>query len=127
MDLYHSRLTPDDLNDLIIKYKIPRDLHHRLPLEDYVMSELPNNAIGIYHRMFDFSGVRIPFSSFLLAVAQISELSRVRAGTKAGGQSDRLKAGRQKARGRGERDPRVRSTLEMSLQGPLLSVGSSGS
>nr|GEU57695.1 hypothetical protein [Tanacetum cinerariifolium] len=32
------------------------------------MSELPNNAIGIYHRMFDFSGVRIPFSSFLLAL-----------------------------------------------------------
>ncbi|GJS58018.1 hypothetical protein Tco_0652802 [Tanacetum coccineum] len=27
MDLYHSRLTPDDLNDLIIKYKIPHDRH----------------------------------------------------------------------------------------------------
>ncbi|GJT91782.1 hypothetical protein Tco_1080627 [Tanacetum coccineum] len=27
MDLYHSRLTRDDLNDLIIRYKIPRDLH----------------------------------------------------------------------------------------------------
>ncbi|GJZ12151.1 hypothetical protein Tco_0546910 [Tanacetum coccineum] len=32
------------------------------------MSELPDDAIGIYHRMFDFSGVRIPFSSFLLAL-----------------------------------------------------------
>ncbi|GJR37959.1 hypothetical protein Tco_1213643 [Tanacetum coccineum] len=32
------------------------------------MSELPHDAIGIYHRMFDFSGVRIPFSSFLLAL-----------------------------------------------------------
>ncbi|GKA41037.1 translocon-associated protein subunit alpha, partial [Tanacetum coccineum] len=46
MNLYHSRLTPDDLNDLIIKYKIPRDLHHRLPSEDFVMSELPDDAIG---------------------------------------------------------------------------------
>ncbi|GJY60934.1 ribonuclease H-like domain-containing protein [Tanacetum coccineum] len=46
MDLYHSRLTPDDLNDLIIKYKIPRDLHPRLPSEDFVMSELPDDAIG---------------------------------------------------------------------------------
>ncbi|GJZ93923.1 hypothetical protein Tco_0666126 [Tanacetum coccineum] len=70
IDLYHSRLTPDDLNDLIIKYKIPRDLHPRLPSEYFVMSELPNNAIGIYHQMFDFSGVRIPFSSFLLALVK---------------------------------------------------------
>ncbi|GJU72846.1 hypothetical protein Tco_1264251 [Tanacetum coccineum] len=32
------------------------------------MSELPDDAIGIYHRMFDFSGVPILFSSFLLAL-----------------------------------------------------------
>ncbi|GJS56818.1 hypothetical protein Tco_0651602 [Tanacetum coccineum] len=47
MDLYHSQLTPDDLNDLIIKYKIPCDLHPRLPSEEFVMSELPDDAIGI--------------------------------------------------------------------------------
>ncbi|GJS49509.1 hypothetical protein Tco_0599630 [Tanacetum coccineum] len=68
MDLYHSRLTQDNLNDLVIKYKIPRDLHPWLPLEEFVMFELPDDAIGIYHRMFDFSGVPIPFSSFLLAL-----------------------------------------------------------
>ncbi|GJR24716.1 hypothetical protein Tco_0973243 [Tanacetum coccineum] len=68
MDMYHSRLTQDDINDLVIKYKIPCDLHPRLPLEEFVMSELPDDAIGIYHRMFDFSGVRIPFSLFLLAL-----------------------------------------------------------
>ncbi|GJV13381.1 hypothetical protein Tco_1354922 [Tanacetum coccineum] len=66
MDLYHSRLTQDDLNELIIK--IPRDLHPRLPSEEFVMSELPDDAIGLYHRIIDFSGVRIPFSSFLLAL-----------------------------------------------------------
>ncbi|GJV65311.1 hypothetical protein Tco_1476139 [Tanacetum coccineum] len=55
MDLYHSRLTPDDLNDPIIKYKIPRDLHPRLPSEDFVMSELPDDAVDIYHRMVHFS------------------------------------------------------------------------
>ncbi|GJU88597.1 hypothetical protein Tco_1301020 [Tanacetum coccineum] len=60
----------DDLNDMIIKYKIPRDLHPRLPSEEFVMSELPDDAIGIYHRMFDFSGARIPFSSFLLALTK---------------------------------------------------------
>ncbi|GJU60374.1 hypothetical protein Tco_1238140 [Tanacetum coccineum] len=68
MDLYHSRLTQDDLNDLIIKYKILCDLHPWLLFEEFVMSELLNDAIGINHRMFDFFGVRIPFSSFLLAL-----------------------------------------------------------
>ncbi|GKE25870.1 hypothetical protein Tco_1441254, partial [Tanacetum coccineum] len=33
-----------------------------------MMSELPDDAIGIYHRMFDASGVRIPFSMLLLAL-----------------------------------------------------------
>ncbi|GJU23013.1 hypothetical protein Tco_1156355 [Tanacetum coccineum] len=68
MDLYHSLLTPDDLNDLIIKYKIPRDLYPLLPYEEFVIFELLDDAIGIYHWMFDFFGVRIPFSSFLLAL-----------------------------------------------------------
>nr|GEW18559.1 hypothetical protein [Tanacetum cinerariifolium] len=68
MDLYHSRLNQNDLNNLIIKYKIPRDLHPWLPFKEFVMSELPNDAISIYHWMLDFSGVRIPFSSFLLAL-----------------------------------------------------------
>ncbi|GKB30180.1 hypothetical protein Tco_0869581 [Tanacetum coccineum] len=68
MDLYHSRLTQDDLNELIIKYKIPCDLHPRLPSEDFVMFELSDDAIGVYHRIFDFSGVRIPFSPFLLVL-----------------------------------------------------------
>ncbi|GKE12125.1 hypothetical protein Tco_1415676 [Tanacetum coccineum] len=47
MDLYHSGLTQDDLNDLIIKYKIPCDLYPRLPFEEFVMSELSNDAIGV--------------------------------------------------------------------------------
>nr|GEY14323.1 hypothetical protein [Tanacetum cinerariifolium] len=54
MDLYHSRLTQDNLTKLIIKYKIHRDLHPRLPSEDFVMSKLPDDAIGVYHRIFDF-------------------------------------------------------------------------
>ncbi|GJU24349.1 hypothetical protein Tco_1162970 [Tanacetum coccineum] len=68
MNLYHSRLTQDDLNELIIRYKIPRDLHPRLPSKEFVMSDLPDDAIGVYHCIFDFSSVWIPFSSFLLAL-----------------------------------------------------------
>nr|GEW26636.1 hypothetical protein [Tanacetum cinerariifolium] len=62
--LARASLAGDDLNDLIIKYKIPRDLHPQLPLEEFVMFELLDDAVGVYHRMFDFSGVRIPFSTF---------------------------------------------------------------
>ncbi|GJZ56274.1 hypothetical protein Tco_0611467 [Tanacetum coccineum] len=47
MDLYHSRLTQDDLNDLVIKYKIPCDIHPRLPSEEFVMSELLDDAIAL--------------------------------------------------------------------------------
>nr|GEV19091.1 hypothetical protein [Tanacetum cinerariifolium] len=45
MDMHHSRITQDDLDDLIIKYKIPRDLHPRLPSGEFVMSALPDDAI----------------------------------------------------------------------------------
>nr|GEY14776.1 hypothetical protein [Tanacetum cinerariifolium] len=65
---YTSSCPPDDLNDLIVKYKIPCDLHPRLPSEDFMMLEIPDDAIGIYHRMFEFSGVRIPIYSFLLVL-----------------------------------------------------------
>nr|GEV23501.1 hypothetical protein [Tanacetum cinerariifolium] len=68
MDLYYFWLTQDDLNELIIRYKIPRDLHPRLPSKEFVMYNLPNDVISVYHRIFDFSGVRIPFFSFLLAL-----------------------------------------------------------
>ncbi|GKE64792.1 hypothetical protein Tco_1518953, partial [Tanacetum coccineum] len=60
-----ANLAKDDLKELIIKYKIPRDLHPWLHSEEFVMSELPDDDIGVYHRILDFSGVRIPFSSFL--------------------------------------------------------------
>ncbi|GKC59288.1 hypothetical protein Tco_1086886 [Tanacetum coccineum] len=63
-----SRLTQSDLNGLIRKYNIPLDLRPRLPPVEAVVSELPNNVIALYYRMFDFYEVRIPFSSFLLYV-----------------------------------------------------------
>ncbi|GKB30182.1 hypothetical protein Tco_0869583 [Tanacetum coccineum] len=40
-----ASLAEGDLNELIIKYKIPRDLHPRLPSKDFVLSKLPDDAI----------------------------------------------------------------------------------
>ncbi|GKC63499.1 hypothetical protein Tco_1096097 [Tanacetum coccineum] len=55
---------------LIASYDIPLDLRPRLLDPNFRMINLPggDTAIGIYSRIFDSSGVRIPFSSFLLAV-----------------------------------------------------------
>ncbi|GJU08828.1 hypothetical protein Tco_1125258 [Tanacetum coccineum] len=59
-----------ELKTLIATYDIPLNLRPRLPDSNFRMINLPagDTAIGVYSRIFDSSGVRIPFSSFLLAV-----------------------------------------------------------
>ncbi|GJX08168.1 hypothetical protein Tco_0196100 [Tanacetum coccineum] len=70
MHIYVSHLKDAELKTLIATYDIPLDLRPRLPDSNFRMINLPagDTAIGIYSRIFDSSGVRIPFSSFLLAV-----------------------------------------------------------
>ncbi|GJV37696.1 hypothetical protein Tco_1410173 [Tanacetum coccineum] len=70
MDMYVSRLKNIELEALIATYDIPLDLRPRLPDPNFRMINLPvrDTAIGIYSMIFDSLGVRIPFSSFLLAV-----------------------------------------------------------
>nr|GEW35974.1 hypothetical protein [Tanacetum cinerariifolium] len=47
-----------DLNDLIVKYNISRDLNTSLPPSGLVMSELLDDAIGIYNRSYNQSDVQ---------------------------------------------------------------------
>ncbi|GJW29172.1 hypothetical protein Tco_0046047 [Tanacetum coccineum] len=61
-------LSKNDLKDLVKTYRIPLDLHPRLPNSGFTMDHLPGNAIGIYTELLWFSGVRIPFLTFLLFV-----------------------------------------------------------
>ncbi|GJT80334.1 hypothetical protein Tco_1054676 [Tanacetum coccineum] len=70
MHIYVSQLKDAELKTLIATYDIPLDLRPRLPDSNFRMINLPagDTAIGIYSKIFDSSGVRIPFSSFLLAV-----------------------------------------------------------
>nr|GEV09280.1 hypothetical protein [Tanacetum cinerariifolium] len=65
-----SGLKETKLETLIATYDIPLDLRPRPPDPNFRMINLPtkDTPIGIYSRIFDSSGVRIPFSSFLLAV-----------------------------------------------------------
>ncbi|GJZ48146.1 ribonuclease H-like domain-containing protein, partial [Tanacetum coccineum] len=70
MHTYISRLKDTELETLIATYDILLDLRPCLPDPNFRMINLParDTAIGIYSRIFDSLGVRIPFSSFLLAV-----------------------------------------------------------
>ncbi|GKB76365.1 hypothetical protein Tco_0943260 [Tanacetum coccineum] len=70
MHTYVSRLKDTELETLITTYDILLDLRPHLPDPNFRMINLlaKDTAIGIYSRIFDSSGVRIPFSSFLLAV-----------------------------------------------------------
>ncbi|GJS22219.1 hypothetical protein Tco_0450851 [Tanacetum coccineum] len=49
-------------------YRIPLDLHPRLPDLGFTMDRLPGDAIGIYSKFLWFLGIRIPFSTLLLSV-----------------------------------------------------------
>ncbi|GJX33272.1 hypothetical protein Tco_0243127 [Tanacetum coccineum] len=61
-------LSKNDLKYLVKTYRIPLDLHPRLPDSRFTIDHLPSNDIGIYTEFLRFSGVRIPFSTFLLSV-----------------------------------------------------------
>nr|GEU91895.1 transposase (putative), gypsy type [Tanacetum cinerariifolium] len=61
-------LSKNDLKDLVKTYRIPLDLHPRLHDPGFIMDHLPGDAIGIYFEFLWFSGIRIPFSTFLLSV-----------------------------------------------------------
>nr|GEU44240.1 hypothetical protein [Tanacetum cinerariifolium] len=61
-------LFKNDLKDLVKTYRIPLDLHPRLPDPGFTMDHLHADAIGIYSEFLWFSGVRVPFLTFLLSV-----------------------------------------------------------
>nr|GEU47349.1 hypothetical protein [Tanacetum cinerariifolium] len=67
---FQQLLKDIELETLIATYDIPLDLRPCLPDPNFRMINLPagDTTIGIYSRIFDSSGLRIPFSSFLLAV-----------------------------------------------------------
>nr|GEW12176.1 hypothetical protein [Tanacetum cinerariifolium] len=63
-----STIYNDDLGDLIKAFCIPLNLHSRLHDPMLTMDRLPHDSIGVYFESLLFSGVRIPFLTFLLLV-----------------------------------------------------------
>ncbi|GJU01909.1 hypothetical protein Tco_1112247 [Tanacetum coccineum] len=68
MGSYISTMKPSDVKTLTRKYKIPRDLHPVAVSSEWTMDRLTDEYIGLYEQYFEFVGLRVPFSTFLLAV-----------------------------------------------------------
>nr|GEZ82146.1 hypothetical protein [Tanacetum cinerariifolium] len=68
MHVYISEMTSEELEDAIREYGIPLDLHPQLPPPDLTMDKLPSEFIGIYVEKMEQGDLRIPFSTFFLAV-----------------------------------------------------------
>ena len=68
MHIYTSVMSEGDVREAARVYGIPEDLHPRLPPPGMTMERVPRNAIGLYEAYFEFSGIRVPFSTFLLQV-----------------------------------------------------------
>ncbi|GJT65198.1 hypothetical protein Tco_1016678 [Tanacetum coccineum] len=68
LHIYTSELTSSELKTVVTEYNIPLDLHLRLPPPGMTMNRLPSRYIGLYIKQLEQGGLRIPFSSFFLAV-----------------------------------------------------------
>nr|GEV38563.1 hypothetical protein [Tanacetum cinerariifolium] len=68
MYIYTSTLALKELNQAIKDFCIPEGLRPRLPSPDLTMNKLLDNVIDIYVEQLDQGRMRIPFSTFLLAV-----------------------------------------------------------
>ncbi|GKC31354.1 hypothetical protein Tco_1038648 [Tanacetum coccineum] len=68
MHIYTSVLTAEGVNSLAQEYAIPLDLRPSVPPSTLTMNNLPEDKKGIYEQYLELSGVRVPFSTFLLSV-----------------------------------------------------------
>ncbi|GJS66020.1 hypothetical protein Tco_0680584 [Tanacetum coccineum] len=68
MHSYSSTMTAKDVKALAFKHNIPLDLHPVALTAEWTMDKLTDDFIGLYEQYFEFSGVRVPFSTLLLAV-----------------------------------------------------------
>ncbi|GKB84666.1 hypothetical protein Tco_0956938 [Tanacetum coccineum] len=68
MHIHTFTLTTNELKQAIRDYCIPMDLQPRLSSLELTMDNLSLSVIGIYIEQLEQGGLRIPFSTFLLAV-----------------------------------------------------------
>ncbi|GJY49225.1 hypothetical protein Tco_0439181 [Tanacetum coccineum] len=68
MRCHESLMTAKDVKKLGRKYNVPLDLQPCATMVVWMMDQLPEDLIGLYEQFFEYSGLRVPFSTLLLGV-----------------------------------------------------------
>ncbi|GKA17672.1 hypothetical protein Tco_0697509 [Tanacetum coccineum] len=76
----HSIMTQEMVDSFCNSFYIPAEVHPTAPGRGKTISEFPAGKVGVYTRIFDVCGYRIPFTKFFMAVLKyfrvhISQLS----------------------------------------------------
>ncbi|GKB53619.1 hypothetical protein Tco_0904372 [Tanacetum coccineum] len=76
----HSIMTREMVESFYNNYYIPDEVHPTVPGRDRTITQFPEGKVGVYTRLFDYCGYRIPFTKFFVAVLKhfrihISQLS----------------------------------------------------
>ncbi|KAK1425185.1 hypothetical protein QVD17_20531 [Tagetes erecta] len=75
MSLHLSKLDHLSLQQLCLKYSITPKYKPTLPHPDQLITDCPHGYIALYTKHFDFSNLRIPFSSFFLSFLKAYRLN----------------------------------------------------
>ncbi|GJV43577.1 nucleic acid-binding, OB-fold, replication protein A, OB domain protein [Tanacetum coccineum] len=76
----HSIMTREMVESFCNSYYIPDEVHPTAPGRDMTITQFSEGKVGVYTRLFDYCGYRIPLTKFFLAVLKyfrihISQLS----------------------------------------------------
>ncbi|GKE12369.1 hypothetical protein Tco_1415920, partial [Tanacetum coccineum] len=76
----HSIMTREMVESFCNNYYIPDEVHPTAPGWDRTITQFPEGKVGVYTRLFDYCGYRIPLTKFFVAVLKyfrihISQLS----------------------------------------------------
>ncbi|GJX82610.1 hypothetical protein Tco_0332091, partial [Tanacetum coccineum] len=76
----HSIMTREMVESFCNSYYIPDEVHPTAPGRDMTITQFPEGKVGVYTRLFDYCGYRIPLTKFFVAVLKyfrihISQLS----------------------------------------------------
>ncbi|GJQ94046.1 hypothetical protein Tco_0005185 [Tanacetum coccineum] len=76
----HSIMTREMVESFCDNYYIPDEVHPAAPGRDMTITQFPEGKVGVYTRLFDYCGYRIPLTKFCVSVLKyflihISQLS----------------------------------------------------
>ncbi|GJU06031.1 hypothetical protein Tco_1122461 [Tanacetum coccineum] len=76
----HSIMTREMVESFCNSYYIPDEVHPTAPGRDRTITQFPEGKVGVYTRLFDYYGYRIPLTKFFVSILKyfrihISQLS----------------------------------------------------